>query len=351
MTTVGYGDVAPSSALAKLFAMFWILCGITITALMTAALTTAINEVSNRHKASVDSGNIGILNNHVFEKVLLMKGNAKQYYMNTVEELIENMKSKNNQPEISGFLVDFYTAKKYLQKQMKSNNNNLFVRNVVNDVDQSYYGIAIYDEYLYDLINEYIEYQRDIINEFVYDMFNNLPDISSPIIEANLLFTTESGIYEQVLICCASMIAFFLCFGALYELCSLKLKATRINSNFNKASSTKEEIRIEEEMKALTKKWKKTLKTKLPEFILDGTFTVKHNEEPNISLTIKDKEDTKKDEKQVLGLKKNTSNLKKKKLKNKNSNRDKQTDFHIFINGDPDKTTQKRPLPQLQIME
>ena len=42
MTTVGYGDRVPISVLGRIFACFWILCGSTIMALLTAALTTGI---------------------------------------------------------------------------------------------------------------------------------------------------------------------------------------------------------------------------------------------------------------------------------------------------------------------
>ncbi|XP_065672675.1 uncharacterized protein LOC101238360 [Hydra vulgaris] len=346
MTTVGYGDISPKGHIAKIYAMFWILCGITITALMTAALTTAINDVSKRYEASVNSGDIGILNNHIFEKVLLMKGNAKQHYMDTVDKLIEKVIDVNK--PISGFLVDSYTAKNQLQTHMKKSDNNLFIRNVIDDVDQSYYGVAIYDEFLYDLFNEYLDYQKDLINDFVYKKFNNLPDISNPIIEANILFTTQSGIYKNVLICSACMILFLLFFGAIYELCSLKMKAARVHSR--KTNLSEEELKIENEIKLITEKWKK----KLPEFVLEGTFKVRHNEETIVNLTIKKKEDVK-EEKLKEKIVNTTTNIKTKKSINKNVNGNKQNDFHIYINNDKDKNSQtekktnkKRPLPKLQ---
>ena len=52
MTTVGYGDRSPKSRFGKMFAVFWILCGITIMSLLTAAITTAIATVIRTLRSS-----------------------------------------------------------------------------------------------------------------------------------------------------------------------------------------------------------------------------------------------------------------------------------------------------------
>ncbi|XP_047140437.1 uncharacterized protein LOC101240607 [Hydra vulgaris] len=347
MTTVGYGDVAPKGAIAKLIAMFWILCGITITSFIVAALTNAVFVIKNQYIASVNSGNIGLLNNHIFEKVLLRKGNAKQYPMETIEELIYSTKNQI----IDGFLVDSYTAKMYLQEQMKSGENKLFVRDVIYDVDQSYYGVAIYDVYLNDLINNYIIHHKDDINDFINNLLNNLPDLSDTMIQSNLLFTTQSGIYLNVLTISACMIIILLIFGAIYEFFLMKIKSGIFNSNLSKSSYDKEELQIDNEMRHFVNKWRKRLKNKFNEFVLDGSFTVKHNKKPNVSLTLKKKEDTTEEIKKYFQFQTNFNkieNKKKSKYENKSLAIIDQKDFQDVNKSKLEKINYKRPLPQLQ---
>ena len=88
MTTVGYGDRVPISVLGRIFACIWILCGSTIMALLTAALTTAIVTVTTEQRPTIYRGNIGILNGHSFEKTMLMKGNANIVPKKNVDALI-----------------------------------------------------------------------------------------------------------------------------------------------------------------------------------------------------------------------------------------------------------------------
>ena len=45
--------------------------------LLTAAITTAISTVTKTLRPSIQHGSVGILNDHLFEKSILMKGNAK----------------------------------------------------------------------------------------------------------------------------------------------------------------------------------------------------------------------------------------------------------------------------------
>ena len=130
MTTVGYGDRVPKSVPGRLLSVFWILCGMTICALLTAALTTAITTVAAKQSPTVNKGKIGLLKDRVFEKSILMKGNADKVYRDTVSELTDEVATDS----IEGILLDIYTAKFYAKKI----NNNLYVDSFVKDYDQSY---------------------------------------------------------------------------------------------------------------------------------------------------------------------------------------------------------------------
>ena len=46
MTTVGYGDRAPSSFHARVFAFFWVIVGLVIIGIFTATVTTSLTALS-----------------------------------------------------------------------------------------------------------------------------------------------------------------------------------------------------------------------------------------------------------------------------------------------------------------
>jgi len=47
MTTVGYGDVVPSSPLGRTIALFWLFIGMMIGCVMTATMTDIVSGVSD----------------------------------------------------------------------------------------------------------------------------------------------------------------------------------------------------------------------------------------------------------------------------------------------------------------
>lgn len=71
MTTVGYGDKSPKSWPARIFAIIWILFGITICSMFTAALTTAISSVLNPETPTIDGKKIGSLKNRMYEALVI----------------------------------------------------------------------------------------------------------------------------------------------------------------------------------------------------------------------------------------------------------------------------------------
>ena len=55
MTTVGYGDKSPKSPPGRLFAMLWILIGLTVVSIYIAVLTT---EIMNRGPLSQEGNDL-----------------------------------------------------------------------------------------------------------------------------------------------------------------------------------------------------------------------------------------------------------------------------------------------------
>ena len=59
MTTVGYGDCAPKSFLARIFSIFWILLGTIVISLFTGLVASAV-QTTSRHRFNIHGTPIGI---------------------------------------------------------------------------------------------------------------------------------------------------------------------------------------------------------------------------------------------------------------------------------------------------
>ncbi|XP_066928863.1 uncharacterized protein [Clytia hemisphaerica] len=278
MTTVGYGDRVPRSVPGRLISVFWILCGMTICALLTAALTTAITTVAASQRPTVNKGRVGLLKDRVFEKSVLMKGNADKRYQNSVPELTKALIDGR----IDGLLLDIYTAK-YHSKEIT---DELYVDSIVTDMDQSYLGLTIYRGDLYELILEYIEYHRDYINDFVFDTFRSMEELQSPEIAANLIFTTKSGMFEPILYSCLIILGLSLLIGGTYELIQYRkrkrLHRKRTINNFTLKSLKKEEKMLTSELEELLKRWDKHLLTLMNTYSIEGMFKKSSTTFPDI---------------------------------------------------------------------
>ena len=59
--SLGYGDKAPKSVLARLFSIVWIFIGITIFTLITAMLTAEITEHNNLPPPTMTGARVGVI--------------------------------------------------------------------------------------------------------------------------------------------------------------------------------------------------------------------------------------------------------------------------------------------------
>lgn len=284
MTTVGYGDRAPKSVHGRLFAVFWILCGITIMSLMTAALTTAIGVVAGRQRATVDNGKVGILKDHVFEKIILMRGNAEKVQKDTIDELVSSVSNA----VVDAMLVDSLTAKTFKEHFFKD--EDLFIDGVIQDVDQSYLGITIYDEGLHSLINEYLDFQHDAIQDYIYNVFRSFEEIKNDKVIANLIFTSDSGVFWPTIYTGIVIIGITLLIGGLYEIYRWKRKSTEkerlSNQELTLKVLKKEEKKMEEELTDLIKKWEKNLLDLMKGYTLRGVLSKTNRTHANIMLKL-----------------------------------------------------------------
>ena len=108
MTTVGYGDKSPKSLQGRLFAVIWILLGITICSIFTGTLTTEIMNARSVTDSHILGNNIGILRHRLEDITMVIQhgGMVHEVRYNTtmqgIIELIEKVESK----VINGFLLN-----------------------------------------------------------------------------------------------------------------------------------------------------------------------------------------------------------------------------------------------------
>ena len=106
MTTVGYGDRAPKSMMGRVFAVLWIVCGITINSIYVSELTAEIM-TSRNNEPEIHGSQVGALKNRFYDAVMILQhgGNLKETdYNNTVAGMVKLI-SKLERKEIDGFLV------------------------------------------------------------------------------------------------------------------------------------------------------------------------------------------------------------------------------------------------------
>lgn len=112
MTTVGYGDKAPKSAVARIFSVVWILFGLIAMAIFMANVTTTLTALSLQNEpTSLHGVQVGVIGNGTeYQHALEERAQTKIY--NNIDDAVNALKSK----EVKGILLDSYTASYYQRR-------------------------------------------------------------------------------------------------------------------------------------------------------------------------------------------------------------------------------------------
>ncbi|KAL9964498.1 hypothetical protein ACROYT_G028149 [Oculina patagonica] len=114
MTTVGYGDKAPKSIVARIFSIIWILLGLIIMAIFIANVTSALTSLSLQLEPSSFAGlKVAVLGNGTeYQHALEEDAQPKLYHK--IDDVIQAVKSK----QVDEMFLDRYTAH-YFQARNK----------------------------------------------------------------------------------------------------------------------------------------------------------------------------------------------------------------------------------------
>lgn len=240
MTTVGYGDKSPKFVVSRLFSVIWILIGITISSMFTAALTNEITSASAPTNPHMQGQTVAGLKFRTFDASVIAKhGGILQETkgVSTKDDLVELKKwIRDKNSKVNGFFLDKYTfmyASRFANSIHSSSDNahpnmehaqyfleETIVTKKIFDGSKMSYGILVKNEDDYKYFNEFAKDNQAIfatcttigLNFFSKKIKNRSHDIFSP----------KGGHFFPALIACSAVIGCILIFGAVFEFCRKK---------------------------------------------------------------------------------------------------------------------------------
>lgn len=218
MTTVGYGDRAPRSVLARAFAFVWVLIGLVIISIFTATVTTSLTAISLSNDIKLYGSEVVALKN-TEEQRLGVRNNAKVTEKNAVGDL----KTLVLEQEVSGALLDSYVAGYWAtdapNKVLKD--SNLRVGTVLDH--QFAYGFVIAGELEKDDTTKCMRKKLNSMETEITSIIQNKaktmedPNESAAVEKTNNLFDAESPMFRKAIYSCLGLVAVLTICGLIWE--------------------------------------------------------------------------------------------------------------------------------------
>lgn len=195
MTTVGYGDRTPRSIIARLFAIFWILLGITIFNMYTAAITSSLTaEITKSTEFDLHGKEVGVLANSTapYSGVLLNQAHPRAY--NSIEELKKALSSDEvTAVAFEGYMAMHYTDEfKRISDEIGVIKKTALVKN----------GIGLVStENIVQLIKSFAVHNEDSIDVVIAQAMTNIVELTrSEEVIKDTYSPTNEAFYASVII-------------------------------------------------------------------------------------------------------------------------------------------------------
>jgi len=218
MTTVGYGDRAPRSVLARTFAFIWVLIGLVIISIFTATVTTSLTAISLSNEIKLYGSEVVALKN-TEEQRLGVRNNAKVTEKNAVEELKDAVLNT----DVNGALLDSYVAG-YWAKIAPSpvlKDPNLRVGTVLDK--QFAYGFvisgALENEATEKCMRKKLNSMETEITTIIQHKAQTMedPGESAAVEKTNNLFDAESPMFRKAIYTCIGLVGVLTICGLIWE--------------------------------------------------------------------------------------------------------------------------------------
>jgi len=198
MTTVGYGDKAPKSIIARIFAIIWILAGITIFSMYTATLTSALSSEVDRTKIDSISGkDVGVLHTTAAGHDAAIQAHAHIKLYQSINDLMVALKND----DVYAIAVDDNIASYHLHA-LNKNIDDLVLHHRT-PVSGNSYGILSYDKNFTIFIKTFLQSNKDShaamvehvkINQSIFNRHAKKNEDHS-----DVLFSGESSFFYKTL--------------------------------------------------------------------------------------------------------------------------------------------------------
>lgn len=222
MTTVGYGDKAPKTFLGRIYAVLWILFGITFCSIFTANFSTDMASARTISHAEMRGKTVGVLKNRLEDVMMVIHNGGKPYeqaYNKTddgISELIDMLLRK----ELSGFLLNRDTYQ-YFSKHIRKKHPDIVVKMRDNLMrtrmdfrsNEFAYGLLVKNSIDHTFFSKYIRNNRLAIDS-CYAAKSNDGDLELELLSA---FVSDREIFNSLLYYCIGSLGLIALIGIAYE--------------------------------------------------------------------------------------------------------------------------------------
>ncbi|XP_066920622.1 uncharacterized protein [Clytia hemisphaerica] len=229
MTTVGYGDKAPVSIVARSFSVIWIIIGILMICILTSLMSNGLSAAIYVPEKVVVKAKVGVLPGIETGDIIVNELDGEVKMLKDIIEL-ENWLARGL---LTGFVMDMYTFQHHYEERLSKLNVKYVVERRF-PMEDYHYGIAFHHmdrrnprlaskETWRTCLEDYIEYnyhfKEKMERHYRQSVLANLdPALLKPSESPPLdLFDINSGFFQTILYYVLGTAATILVIGLIYE--------------------------------------------------------------------------------------------------------------------------------------
>ena len=194
MTSVGYGDRTPKSCIARIFAIIWMLLGITVFSMYTAILASALNSRTNMFESKdFVNKSVGVLNFTTSGKAVVQKERANDVKFANIDEMGSALRNQT----IQALALDDNIAEYYMP-HLESIITNLKRHHRVKVVANTY-GVLSNNSNITNFLQSFFETNEDqrhaFVSHLMYKYSPTVEDFAENTVHSTVFFSSDSPVF------------------------------------------------------------------------------------------------------------------------------------------------------------